>query len=44
MVLFREMVALLQNMSSTTKLAPPHQGQQMPSTPGKRNLGICFQL
>ena len=44
MVLFREMIALLQNMPSTTKLAPPHQGQQMPSPPGKRNSKFRYLL
>ena len=44
MVLFREMIAPLQNMPSTTKLAPPHQGQQMPSPPGKRNPKFRYLL
>ena len=44
MALFREMNGLLQNMPSTTKLAPPHQGQEMSSPPRKRNSKFRYLL
>ena len=44
MLLFRDITALLQNMSSFTKLAPPPQGQEISSPPRKRNSKFRYLL